>query len=254
MTTPRNDGFPELLPCPFCSDGGSPSLKSFSCGTCECLVVICDTCGAQSGELLVTNSPPDREFAIAAWNRRASPQPLLSREHEPVSNASVTVGGVRVPDGVTIRPFNKEELTVMVPSGNAVTVSGKGRLECRVLFELASLLRLNPAAEVGEVETDEVNFVCSALGNLFAGDKVSSEEEQIINRARLLLRRLAGSRWLPIESVVCDDSDVLMFFQGPLGRFRAEVVNADHDSDSAYWKAHHATHWMRLPSAPEATP
>lgn len=240
MTTPRNDGLPEL-PEPTAPvhvyDSASGGNKWFA--PCKHYYTA------------------DQMYAMYELGLRASPsaaQPLLSREPESVSNASVTVGGVRVPDGVTIRPFNKEELTVMVPSGNAVTVSGKGRLECRVLFELASLLRLNPAAEVGEVETDEVNFVCSALGNLFAGDKVSSEEEQIINRARLLLRRLAGSRWLPIESVVCDDSDVLMFFQGPLGRFRAEVVNADHDSDSAYWKAHHATHWMRLPSAPEATP
>ena len=69
-TTPA-DG--ELKPCPFC---GSAKL-SLDCDAYKNYYILCDACGCQ------TSGDHDRDGAIAAWNRRATPSP--GKAPEPVA-------------------------------------------------------------------------------------------------------------------------------------------------------------------------
>lgn len=69
-TTKREAETAELLPCPFCKDGGIPLLERSNYST----FVFCTVCGCEgnsfsSGTPGVDDSSPE---AISAWNTRAS--------------------------------------------------------------------------------------------------------------------------------------------------------------------------------------
>lgn len=156
MNTPRNDGLPKLLPCPFCNSAAERD-EGFGgyvrCANNHCIL----------GGPVDKNDPDCNWYGEAAWNRRASPSVgglvekwlgdaafyMASGENDKavvyetcaleLRAASPSVGGLRAPDALD------------GATGSFTEGYQHGWNECR-----DEVLRLNPAATVEEEYEFEV--------------------------------------------------------------------------------------------------
>jgi hypothetical protein len=84
----HNDGIEALAPCPFCPDGGDPTVIGPDANFT--VYVLCDKCGSR-GTMMFCGHGGTTEEAISAWNRRSA---FPIQAAEPV----VKVLGVSGPD------------------------------------------------------------------------------------------------------------------------------------------------------------